>query len=197
MLSTPIEVGKKYRRRNGLISICTKISWISSHHGDTVKYDCGPDTWKSNGRTNMNYESDEDIIEEVKENKMKIEVGKYYKTRSGHKAFVAFEYNSVNGFTHGGVVYGEQNAFDVGCSWYELGNHIKREMNNDFDLIEEWKEPKSGVAYVNIYISERGEEVPYIHTTKELADKQDGYAYKEYKRKAFIRVEWKEGQFDD
>ena len=163
------------------------IDWNSREHGDTVKYDCGSVTWKSNGRTNMNYESDEDIIEEVKEDEMKIEVGKYYKTRSGHKAFVAFEYNSVNGFTHGGVVYGEQNAFDVGCSWYELGNHIKREMNNDFDLIEEWKEPKSGIGYLHVYIDDG--EIEYLF--------RDNNNNLENLANAIVRVEWNEGQFDE
>ena len=173
MSNIQIEVGKKYRRRNGLISICTKIGYNSREHGDTVKYDCGYDTWKSDGRMNMNYESDEDIIEEVKENEMKIEVGKYYKTRSGHKAYVAYEYNSVNHFTHGGVVYGEQGAYDAPTSWHPQGNHIKNSTGNDFDLIEEWKEPKSGVGYSNVWIKD---DKPFIGTiiydTRKEADGQ-------------------------
>ena len=186
MSNIQIEVGKKYRDRLGnFYLIDREEKKFKGKSGWPVW--SGKKAWWNNGSSYGNQVNDTDLIEEVKENEMTIEVGKYYKTRSGHKAFVAFEYNSVNGFTHGGVVYGEQNAFDVGCSWYELGNHIKREMNNDFDLIEEWKEPKSGIGYLHVYIDDGEIEYRFRDNNNNLENLAN----------AIVRVEWNEGQFDE
>ena len=127
---------------------------------------------------------------------MQIEVGKWYKTsKDNYKAFITthLDKSAACSMPYLGYVTTNDGIFWIQACFNENGkcNHTT------FHLIEEWKEPKSGIAYVNIYISERGEEVPYVHTTKKLADKQDSFAYTPHKRKACVRVEWKEGQFDD
>ena len=184
------QIGKKYRRRNGDIS--TMIGYYNEHRDirKAIDFNDGNPVYAILGNRRANWIDPYDIIEEVTEGVMKIEVGKYYKTRSGHKAFVAFEYNSVNHFTHGGVVYGEQNAYDVTISWHPLGNHLQSTFGNDFDLIEEWKEPKSGVSYLNIY---KDGILGHAYMNRIMADD----AAHDVVRLACIRVEWKEGQFDD
>ena len=81
-------VGNKYRRRNGQIVTVKEIKLQGSGYivFEETKY--GSVYYKT-GRGNVEGESGWDIIEEIKESEMKIEVGKWYQTREGYKAFVA------------------------------------------------------------------------------------------------------------
>ena len=67
-----------------------------------------------------------------------------------------------------------------------------------YDLIEEWKEPKSGVGYANVWIKD---DKPFmgtiIYDTRKEADGQANSPAQCLDRIACVRVEWKEGQFDD
>lgn len=118
---------------------------------------------------------------------MQIEVGKYYKTRDGRKAFIAAKLPNPSDEPY--IGYAEYTHGQIVESWYEDGSYITDQSSGN-DLIEEWKEPKSGVRYVNIY--DNPDARSYIYLTRKEADNAAPND-----RIARIRVEWKEGQFDD
>ena len=117
---------------------------------------------------------------------MKIEVGKWYKIANGYKAFIMHKLHPAScavcpylGYiTSPNGVYSQQQQWDeTGCC------NI-----NSYQIIEEWKEPKTGVAYVNVY--EDGD--CNTHLTLKFAE-----ATRTHDCLARVRVEWKEGQFDE
>ena len=75
------QIGKKYRRRNGDVS--TMIGYYTGHGsaGSSINFDDDNPVWAESGSRSTKWINEYDIIEEVKEKEMKIEVGKYYKTR--------------------------------------------------------------------------------------------------------------------
>ena len=119
-----------------------------------------------------------------------IEVGKWYKTREGYKAFVS--HKIIDGVVatcpYGGYVIDQFNQAVLWC-WFENGTDSSDGEGHEYDLIEEWKEPKSGVAYVNCYPNTLD---AICHPSREKADEDATSG-----RIACVRVEWKEGQFDD
>lgn len=124
---------------------------------------------------------------------LKIEVGKWYKTRNGKKVFIGFE-RPCSAYCMIGVIEGAT----VPHCWNTRGTNPP--YSKFLDLIEEWKEPKTGVSYVNVF-----EELAagnYAFTTKEEANRAanraaDAWGKHKAKRLACARVEWKEGQFDE
>lgn len=185
------QIGKKYKRRDGQIVVLTKRDSVSSGSWDDLIYFENENVilFAKNGRqwrTGIGRDTPSDIIEEV--NEMKIEVGKWYKTRAGHKAFVAFctPYPCLIG-PYVGYVETETNLI---YNWLGDGAaSMGASSNNKYDLIEEWKEPKSGVAYVNVY--------PECVDVSAYKDRAEANKHKDNDRIACVRVEWKEGQFDD
>jgi len=129
-----------------------------------------------------------DLIEEVKD--MNIEVGKWYKTEAGDKAYVAYKRDNREQ-----PYYGHVN--DVLLGWREDGisKYFKQ-----FTLIEEWKEPKSGVVYVNIYARSADKIDSQAKYRGHWASRSKADEIAEdtgEERLACVRVEWKEGQFDE
>lgn len=136
------------------------------------------------------------MVKEKKMNELKLEVGKWYETRNGKKAFVAFEYRSRNGFTHHGYV--KEGDFDDTISWHSDGVHYRAERTN-YDLIEEWKEPLKGEGWMNVYKNTYGD-VWYGVVSRDVEKVKAWEAQEKTKGEtilARIKISWTEGQFDD
>lgn len=125
----------------------------------------------------------------IKMNELKLEVGKWYRTRNGNKAFVS--HKVIDGIEavcpYGGYVIDHHKHARLWC-WFENGTDFSDNDLHEFDLIEEWKEPLKGECWVNVYSTE----TCVANSTKFRADDQ---AMKD--RIARIKVSWTEGQFDD
>ncbi len=67
--------------------------------------------------------------------KLKIEVGKCYKTRDGRKAFIS-SINNDSEFPFRGIIIG----FDSTDKWLENGKFNVYQSENDLDLISEWSD---------------------------------------------------------
>ncbi len=116
---------------------------------------------------------------------MEIKVGCQYKTRDGRKAriyatdgFGAYRIHGAGAYTDG--VWGQ-------LKWTVLGrinidDPSDPENDDSNDLISEWKEPRSGTFWVNVY------ERSHYHESKESADHGASS-----KRLACVEVKWKEG----
>ena len=181
------QIGKKYRRRNGNISIMTRYFAPSVLPKRAIDFDDGNPVWAENAQRSNAYIGEYDIIEEVKENEMKIEVGKYYKTRNGYKAHILhiLDCDGIGNKNIVGYTTSPDGVFWDTVLWTMAG----ATNNPHMELVEEWKGPKSGVAYVNIFVNGIGG----AFNTRSAAD---GTSVKE-DRIACVRIEWKEGQFDD
>lgn len=69
---------------------------------------------------------------------MKIDAGKYYKTRSGAKVYIGFK----SRFFARNPMMGEFEH-DGADSWTEEGCYLDKETESEYDLISEWTdEPK-------------------------------------------------------
>lgn len=80
-----------------------------------------------------------------------LEAGKYYKTREGEKAFVAFVRQDKCNACHqaiGHIVDGDFKA------WRKDGGYMQSNMASNCDIIEEWKEPE--VISVRVYLGNDG-----------------------------------------
>lgn len=78
---------------------------------------------------------------------MKIEVGKFYRTRDGRKAGIyRTDANHSEYSIHGYVV--ELNGDEYSSSWYSDGRYFPT-WEHGADLIEEWQEPE----FINNQIS--------------------------------------------
>lgn len=106
-------------------------------------------------------------------NNLKLEVGKWYRAKNGTKHEIIY-YN----------LQADLYISSYGVCFNENGIH---EENYEIDLIEEWKEPKTGELWLNIY---RGNYA--IHDSKNNAN---GVSTKG--RLACVKVTWTEGQFDE
>lgn len=79
---------------------------------------------------------------------LKIEAGKCYETRDGHRAYVVYA-DPLND-TLQGLVQHERGP--VLCSWYAEGCLAPPQGSRQpHDLISEWKEPRKGEVWVNVY----------------------------------------------
>lgn len=188
------QIGKKYRRRNGSIVKAIGIKFYMDTD-NTVQFDDYDNTvWAKNGRVSQLGETPYDIIEEVKDDEMKIEVGKQYKTYNGYKAyiFVRLPDSAAAVCRYLGYITSPDGVFCCQTSWNEEGKSSVK----SYEIVEEWKEPKSGVLYANILV-DKSNGTPGVlwFNNKEEADKSSNYSWAD--RVACIRVEWKEGQFDE
>ena len=67
--------------------------------------------------------------------KLKLEVGKCYRTRDGRKAFIS-SINNDSEFPFRGIIIG----FDSTAVWLENGKFNVYQSENDLDLISEWSD---------------------------------------------------------
>lgn len=124
---------------------------------------------------------------------MKIEAGKWYKMRNGNPAFVGYAIEGIE-WPMQGYRAGMDKSFGATTAWKADGQSSVP-AGSYYDLIEEWKEPKAGVRYINIYEEERGE-MRYRGQWPSRESADDNKVH-ELNRIACVRVEWKEGQFDE
>ena len=112
---------------------------------------------------------------------IKWEVGKTYKTRDGYDAFIYSIYPEQPYGVHGAVF----NGTWISQKWQFNGNFIAHK-EHSYDLMPSG--PDTHVGWVNVYGDRRGS----LYPTREFAD-----AVAHADRIACIRIEWKDGQFDD
>lgn len=75
---------------------------------------------------------------------MKIEAGKFYKTRNGDKACVVGIIPDELGLSYPVMGYGiRKNGGGYSATWTLEGMHSVTQGPDEFDLVEEWKEPAS------------------------------------------------------
>lgn len=139
-----IQVGKSYKTRSGKRAEITKersSEWLEGRViGDPQPYF----TWRKNGRYCTAQECGLDLVSEWEE-PLKIEAGKYYKTRGGKKAYVAcivlpnpFEGPSIKDqFPVRHVIDQE-----VGCWYCRADGRLQPGKDDAYDLVAEWKEPE-------------------------------------------------------
>ncbi len=96
---------------------------------------------------------------------LKIEAGKCYRTRDGRRAHVAFE-NEYRKFA--GLVVGSHRGLKVRW-WYPSGRFDFDECSAD-DLISEWKEPRKGEVWTNLYEDTGGTVTARGYASKAIAD---------------------------
>ena len=112
------------------------------------------------------------------------EVGKTYKTRNGRDAIIYAIYPKQKYCILGAVFDNDEWVPDA---WALNGAYYER--NGDLDSALMPPEPETHVAWANIHT---GSSLLCLHETREEAEDSatDG-------RTACIRIEWKDGQFDD
>ena len=74
---------------------------------------------------------------------MKIEAGRFYRTRDGRKAYVAAIGNPLNAkdlYPAIGFMEGEHG---LEGTWTTCGRYMDKREDHDSDLIAEWREPES------------------------------------------------------
>jgi len=123
---------------------------------------------------------------------IKIEAGKYYRTREGKQAFVAalaqspFDKDPV---PYIGYVKGHklQEQF-----WWSEAGRAQPDGNEDpFDLVAEWQEPKRIRGWLNVFAcASTGFYTTGVWETKEAADSRPGIE----RRLACIEIDVLEGQ---
>jgi hypothetical protein len=126
----------------------------------------------------------------IKDNEMKIEVGKWYKTNSDEKAYVGYEIEKGARYPFVGHIVNSKNEYYARAVWDAQGFEGNSPL---YKIIEEWKEPKSGVRYMNVYNRGNYETIGLGNSRQDA----DNNAEDKTNRIACVRVEWKEGQFDD
>lgn len=114
---------------------------------------------------------------------LKIEAGKCYRTRDGEKAHVLGIRSDLVTYPVLGYIDGEPSN-----RVWTMSGRSDIHAENHFDLISEWKEPRKGEVWVNIYTTDQV--TNHTHATREDADHAASYG----NRLACVRVPWVEGQ---
>lgn len=189
-------IGKKYRRRTGslIYTVLSIETMPMCKYGNIVKFDKGSDVWERTGTVIFDSATDADIIEEVKEDEMKIEVGKLYKLANGYKAYIhsLLPENAAAVRPYLGYITSPNGVYACQDEWDENGEC----RTHSYNIVEEWKEPKSGAYYMNVYSNNDGTYITVgLNDSRQHAN--DRSSSKNFKRIACVRVEWKEGQFDE
>ena len=118
--------------------------------------------------------------------RVKIEAGKYFRTRNGRKAYVAstspFKCTSSNSVWIGWVEDSSGTAKLFG--WSVEGNHFVEEVDAEsgFDLVEEWRELFKG-EFWGYWLGEEGS-APILHRCEE-----DARRHRQGRRLIKFRVE--------
>ena len=113
----------------------------------------------------------------------KWKIGKIYKTRDGSDAIIYAIHPNQKYAVHGAIY--EDDEWDAE-TWQLNGQYHLANTNSYSDLMP--PEPTTNEGWVNVYGNRRGS----LYPTREFAD-----AVTRADRIACIRVEWREGQFDD
>jgi hypothetical protein len=83
--------------------------------------------------------------------KLTLEVGKYYKTRSGDKAYIAAKikdpFNATTTEPFCGFISNDSGV----RTWGEYGHYFARDCHSYFDLTDEWVDPAKATATVFLY----------------------------------------------
>jgi hypothetical protein len=116
---------------------------------------------------------------------MKLEVGKSYRTRGNQKAKVL---QIVEGQQYRviGMVFDDLHWWAE--QWTIDGRYVlETDAIHDLDLIEEWREPKTGTFWVNVY--------PFkiINISRIFDSKNEADDHANQERIACIEVKWTEG----
>lgn len=102
---------------------------------------------------------------------MKLEVGKFYKTRDGRKAEVVYINEELkDSYTVYFLVDGDGHL--ISCSLE--GSYYGDDEAHESDLVSEWKEPERVTGWMNIYtncLASAGYSGQQIRSTKEEAEK--------------------------
>ena len=92
---------------------------------------------------------------------MKLEVGKFYKTREGNKAVIyAIHTENANGYVALGAVFDAQSNW-VPCSWTIDGHYHNSRSALLADLVTEWVDPHPAESWpvdAKIFVWDRGDE---------------------------------------
>jgi hypothetical protein len=126
---------------------------------------------------------------------MKIEAGKYYRTRDGRKAFVVGVHPLAVQTPFVGVIYEQMDILRMTpCTWDNTGESPDSNTSSPEkdSLVAEWKEPAKGTVWVNINrndnrLKDIWASAPY--ETKAEADERSSSI-----RIACIEVPWTEGE---
>lgn len=81
---------------------------------------------------------------------MKIEVGKFYKTRDGRKVRIYAVDGADNGRIHGATL---QKDGWYTCEWYKYGRYFTVLGNRKEDIVSEWVEPSPEKPKLKAWIS--------------------------------------------
>jgi len=118
---------------------------------------------------------------------LKIEAGKCYRTRSGQKAMVLFVHPANPRHAYVGWIEHDPDIYAWDCKGY-----VNSDMCGDpDDLISEWKEPRKGEAWVNVYAETDGAMCLFAHDSREEAD---GHSDDEERLACIGPIPWTEGQ---
>lgn len=86
---------------------------------------------------------------------LKIEAGKFYRTRGGKKAFVAYVGNPFSeGNEQEEAIGWVEKANGYRESWCRDGKFYRHRGLSEYDLVAEWKEPKRIKGWLNVYLDE-------------------------------------------
>lgn len=118
--------------------------------------------------------------------KKKFPIGSKWKTRGGNIATIIYHNDDDTNWPLIALV----KNINRPATYTKSGYFNLNTSNHEFDLIEPYVEPKRGVGYLNVY--EDGNISSDLHQTRLGADKRADEG-----RIACIRVEWKEGQYDE
>ena len=110
----------------------------------------------------------------------KWKIGEIYKTRSGKDAVIYAIHPNQKYAVHGAIY--EDGEWDM-QTWQLNGQYHSTNPKSSCDLMP--PEPETHVAYLNIYGGS-------FHVTRETADRLSTP-----ERTACIRIEWRDGQYDD
>lgn len=123
---------------------------------------------------------------------MKLEAGKCYRTRHGHKAFIRhiLKTNPLSNTDLDFPVSGVMNK-DNAMTWTDCGRYNDDGIESIYDLVAEWQEPKRLKGWLNIYCwNEDGRlEAGAVYPDRVTADSESAS-----NRKACIEIDVPEGQ---
>lgn len=130
----------------------------------------------------------------IKMNELKIEVGKAYKLKNGYKGHVTaiLDKSAASSRPVLGYITSPEGIYCRQIQWTADG--IPIDGYGTCSIIEEWKEPKSGEAWVNVY--DHGC-INYSFNDTKTGAENEAKRSPSLECLARIKINWAEGQFDD
>ncbi|WP_422363164.1 hypothetical protein [Pyruvatibacter mobilis] len=117
---------------------------------------------------------------------LKIEEGKCYRTRDGRKVHILAKRTDTDSKAGRYMPFIGHVERGPSGAWGLDGSSSSFQPNAD--LVSEWKEPRKGEVWVNVYAEQ--DQVSFVFTTRKAADEAAEFGV----RLACIRVPWTEGQ---